>query len=157
MIDRHGGAGRYSAQQRQRFYRVGVREFFRLDAVTGPRIETLGDCGAFSYVNDHVPPYTADQVIDFYEQTGFDAGVSVDHVIPIFDDSGQLELVDSPWKQRYELTLKLAEEFLDRHRARGVSFEPVGVAQGWNPASYADAVRQLQELGYKRIAIGGLV
>jgi hypothetical protein len=157
MIDSHGGAGRYSAQQRQRFYRVGVREFFRLDAGRGPRIETLGDCGAFSYVNDQVPPYTADEVIDFYEQTGFDAGVSVDHVIPIFDDSGQMEMVDSPWKERYELTLRLDEEFLNRHRVRGCSFEPVGVAQGWNPTSYADAVCHLQALGYERIAIGGLV
>ena len=50
MIDRYEGAGRYSAQQRQRFYRVGVREFFRLDSVSGPRIETMGDCGAFSYI-----------------------------------------------------------------------------------------------------------
>ena len=157
MIDSHGGAGRYSAQQRQRFFRVGVRKFFRLDEVDGPRIETLGDCGAFTYVNDPVPPYTADEVIDFYEQTGFDAGVSVDHVIPVFDDSGQMELVDSPWKDRYKLTLKLAEEFLDRHRERGCSFEPVGVAQGWSPSSYAEAVSRLQEMGYERIAIGGLV
>jgi hypothetical protein len=157
MIDRHGGAGRYSAQQRQRFYREGVRKFFRLDEVEGPRIETLGDCGAFSYIDDPVPPYTVDEVIDFYEQTGFDAGVSVDHVIPIFDDSGQLELVDSPWKDRYELTLTLAEDFLDRYQARGCNFEPIGVAQGWNPESYAGAVSRLQGFGYERIALGGLV
>ena len=38
------------------------------------------------------------------------------------------------------------------------SFEPVGVAQGWSPVSYADVGREsLQDLGYERIAIGGLV
>lgn len=157
MIDRHGGAGRYSAQQRQRFYRVGVREFFRLDEVNGPRIDTLGDCGAFSYINDPKPPYSPDEVIDFYEQTGFDAGVSVDHVIPIFDGTGQMELIDSPWKDRYDLTMELAEEFLIRHRQRECDFEPIGVAQGWSARSYKNAVSRLQEMGYQRIALGGLV
>jgi hypothetical protein len=157
MIDRFGGAGRYSAPQRQRFYRVGVREFFRLDAVEGERIETLGDCGAFSYVNEPEPPYSVDEVIDFYEQTGFDGGLSVDHVIPAFDSDAQLALVDSPWKGRFELTLELAAAFLTQHRARRCKFQPIGVAQGWSTASYAKAVDQLQKIGYRRIALGGLV
>src|SRR4051794_13863007 len=76
-----GGAGRYSAQQRQRLYREGIREFFRLDSVSGPRLETLGDCGAFTYFKDEEPPYSVDEVLDFYEGCGFDAGLSVDHVI----------------------------------------------------------------------------
>src|SRR5436190_6728353 len=63
-----GGAGRYSAQQRQRLYRVGVREFFRLNDAPGPRITTMGDCGAFTYVREERPPYTVDEVIDFYEE-----------------------------------------------------------------------------------------
>src|ERR1700761_4873811 len=50
-----GGAGRYSAQQRQRLYREGIREFFRLDAVESERIDTIGDCGAFQYVRETVP------------------------------------------------------------------------------------------------------
>jgi len=157
MIDRHRGAGRYSAQQRQRFYRVGVREFFRLDSAPGGRIETLGDCGAFSYRDDPAPPYGTDEVINFYESTGFDAGVSVDHLIPDFEDGAQTRLIDSPWRERYELTLRLAEEFIERHRERGCGFEPVGVAQGWSAASYAEAVAQLCRMGYERIALGGLV
>ena len=65
-----GGAGSYSAQQRQRLYREGIREFFRLDAGDGPRIDTIGDCGAFQYVREPAPPYTVDEVIDFYEGCG---------------------------------------------------------------------------------------
>ena len=76
-----GGAGRYSAQQRQRLYRVGIREFFRLDDAPGPRIDTIGDCGAFTYVREDVPPYSVDDVIDFYDGIGVDAGLSLDHVI----------------------------------------------------------------------------
>src|SRR6185437_7475744 len=48
-------------------------------------------------------------------------------------------------------------EFLALSRTRKVRFEPLGVAQGWSPASYAAAVRSLQEIGYKRIALGGMV
>lgn len=154
MID---GTGRYSAQQRQRFHRVGVREFFRLDSTAGIRISTLGDCGAFTYIDEEIPPYSSDQVLSFYERAGFDAGVSVDHVIPIYEEGASAKTVASPWRERYALTLRLAEEFLARHRELGCTFQPVGVAQGWSTATYAAAVAQLQELGYRRIAIGGLV
>jgi hypothetical protein len=157
MIDRHGGAGRYTAPHRQRFYREGVRNFFRLDQVRGPRIETLGDCGAFTYIGDEVPPYSTDEVISFYDENEFDAGVSVDHVITAFEGGAQTQLIDSPHKPRYDLTLRLAEEFLGRHRERGCSFTPVGVVQGWSAQTYAAAVSSLQEMGYERIAIGGLV
>ena len=154
-----GGAGKYSAQQRQRLYREGIREFYRLDAGDGPAIDTIGDCGAFQYVRDPAPPYTIDQVIDFYEGCGVDAGISLDHVILGFQLHPPLseDMLPPEWSQRQQLTLDLAAEFLARHRARNCSFEPVGVAQGWSPASYAQSVLTLQGLGYDRIAIGGLV
>jgi hypothetical protein len=156
MIDRHAGAGRYSAQQRQRFHRRGVRDFFRLDEVGGPRIDTLGDCGAFTYIDDVEPPYSSAEVLEFYQRNHFDAGVSVDHVIPIYVPDPEQE-VDPMWVDRYALTLRLAAEFLELHRDSDCSFQPVGVAQGWSTRSYAAAVGELQDLGYARIAIGGLV
>ena len=61
------------------------------------------------------------------------------------------------WPQRQQLTLDLAEEFLGRHRARGCTFEPVGVAQGWSPVELRGVGAALQDIGYERIAIGGLV
>ena len=71
------GVGKYSMPQRQRLYRLGVHDFFRLP----DDVETMGDCGAFNYVNEPEPPYTVDEVLDFYEHCGFQAGVSVDHII----------------------------------------------------------------------------
>src|SRR3954465_9659095 len=111
-----GGAGRYSAQQRQRLYRVGIREFFRLDEALGPRIDTMGDCGAFSYVREETPPYSVDEVIDFYEECGFDAGLSLDHVVLGFELNPPLsaDLLPPQWVRRRELTLALADEFLCR-------------------------------------------
>ena len=49
------GSGRYTLAQRHRFYRVGVREFFRLG---DSKLKTMGDCGAFSYIREPVPPVT---------------------------------------------------------------------------------------------------
>lgn len=154
----HGAAGRYSAQQRQRLYRVGIREFFRLDRAGSP-IATLGDCGAFSYIRERTPPYSVDEVIDFYEGLGMDAGLSVDHVVLGFSLDAALseDLLPPAWCERQQITLDLAADFLRRHGARGCRFEPVGVAQGWSPASYAHAVAELQHIGYRRIALGGLV
>jgi len=136
-----GGAGRYSAQQRQRLYRVGIREFFRLTGEHA-RIRTLGDCGAFSYVRQEEPPYTVDDVIDFYDAAGVDAGISLDHVILGFSlqDTLDDDTLRSEWKRRQALTLERAEEFLRRRDARGCRFEPVGVAQDRHhqPARRAD-------------------
>ena len=155
-----GASGKYTLAQRHRLYREGVRQFFRLAAAPGLPLLTMGDCGAFSYVNDDVPPYSPDDVIDFYDDCGFDLGISVDHVIfgyaPAADGDTDHPQRDG-WLARQQLTLSLAAEFLARCRIRGACFEPMGVAQGWSPASYAAAVSELQKIGYQRIAIGGMV
>ena len=49
------------------------------------------------------------------------------------------------WAARQQLTLDLAAEFLARCRTRKSAFEPVGVAQGWSPASYAQGSRRTAE------------
>lgn len=155
-----GGSGKYTLAQRQRLYRDGVRRFFRLDSKPGQAMQTMGDCGAFNYVREEAPPYTPDQVIDFYEQCGFDLGISVDHVILGYDptaDHHQDHPQRATWLARQRLTLDLAAEFLARSKSRNVRFEPIGVAQGWSPGSYASAVRELRSIGYARIAVGGMV
>lgn len=147
------GAGKYSEPQRQRMYRLGVERFFRLP----PGMESLGDCGAFNYASESEPPYTVAEVVDFYEGCGFQAGVSMDHIILGYDDESALEDVESEWVRRHELTLRLAKEFLHEVERRGRPFQPVGAAQGWSPQSYRESVSQLQEMGYRRIALGGMV
>jgi hypothetical protein len=147
------GVGKYSMPQRQRLYRLGVRGFFRLP----PGVESLGDCGAFTYINESEPPYTVTEVIDFYEQCGFDAGVSVDHVIFGYRRPPHRSDPPEEWVQRRRLSLRYAEKFLEGVVDRGATFQPIGAAQGWDPVSYADSVRELQDMGYTRIALGGMV
>jgi hypothetical protein len=162
IVDGLGGASRYTFAQRHRLYRVGIRRFFRLDRPELPPMETLGDCGAFTYVNEEVPPYTVDEVIDFYEGCGFDLGISVDHVILGYLDAseqipGVAEEVPDEWPARQEITIELAGEFWRRVADRRCRLTPLGVAQGWDPASYSRAVQELQQMGYSRIALGGMV
>ncbi|ORM08372.1 tRNA-guanine transglycosylase DpdA [Prescottella equi] len=147
------GVGKYTMAQRQRLYRLGVERFFRLPE----GVATLGDCGAFNYVGETEPPYTVEEVLDFYEECGFQAGVSVDHIILGYQKPGAK--VDPPedWVERRKISLRYAEDFLDVVRTRKSRVEPVGAAQGWDPESYADSVRELQSMGYQRIALGGMV
>jgi hypothetical protein len=151
-VDGYGGAGRYTAAQRHRLFRLGVHEFFRL-----PKgLKVIGDCGGFSYVAEDVPPVTVEEVIDFYENLGVDEGVSVDHVILDYQPDPTSE-PEEEWLDRQALTLELAAEFFVEHSSRDCCFTPMGAAQGWSPESYAASVQRLQEIGYRRIALGGLV
>jgi hypothetical protein len=149
---------RYSFAQRQRFFRQGVREFLRLNNGTKTRIEILGDCGAFSYKDQELPPFTVDEVIGFYEQCDFDYGISVDHVILDYDPRYDDDI--KPAKamvNRQALTLEYASDFLSKSKKGRYRYRPLGVAQGWSPKSYAYSVRKLQTMGYTYIAVGGLV
>lgn len=152
-------SGRYSIAQRNRLMLLGAKEFFRVAAVPWGDLPIMGDCGAFTYVREEKPPFTVDQVIRFYVDCDVDLAMSVDHVIlayqPVWDDS----LLGAPAdvRERQDLTLDLAREFLDCHRTERLRFIPLGVAQGWSPRSYAASVKALQAMGYTYIALGGMV
>ncbi|WP_042176392.1 tRNA-guanine transglycosylase DpdA [Streptomyces sp. NBRC 110035] len=147
------GAGKYSAPQRERLYRLGVRNFFRLPDTCS----TIGDCGAFNYIDEERPPYEVDEVLDFYGRCGFDAGISIDHIIFGYIPEESDAEPESAWVERQEISLELAEDFITATHAQGARFEPVGAAQGWGPDSYAHSVAELQKMGYRRIALGGMV
>ncbi len=124
----HGRRGRgYTLAQRQRFHRVGIREFFRLRK---SKLETMGDCGAFSYIREPVPPVSPEEVFNFYEECGFDYGVSVDHIIGVFRPdldrtrSGVDSALDN-WRKRQEITLQLARDFWRLCQKRNPRFEPI--------------------------------
>ncbi len=123
----------------------------------------MGDNGAFSYVKEYEPPFSVDEVLHFYTECHVDYGISVDHVIlqynPVWDQQGSLWKSDrlEEARRRQLLTLGLAEQFIKMHRKERLPFVPLGVAQGWSPGSYSQAIRDLQKMGYKYIALGGLV
>jgi hypothetical protein len=169
IVDGAGSStSKYTFSQRQRLFRLGIRDFLRLDDTPGGRrLETMGDCGAFTYVREDFPPFSPDDVLQFYSVCGFDLGMSVDHaILDYFPDEEQIALdgVDPEREeavarcdQRQKITLELASEFWELHRSQRCDFTPMGVAQGWSPASYAHAVEKLQKIGYTTIALGGMV
>jgi queuine/archaeosine tRNA-ribosyltransferase len=154
-----GESGRYTLAQRHRLLREGAKEFFRVGA---RKLEIMGDCGAFSYLKEKIPPVTPDEVIDFYDACGFDYGVSIDHIIlayqPDYDRAiPGLDCVPEEWRERQEITIELAAKFFTCHKQRKCKFHPIGAAQGWSPRTYAHCVEELQKIGYRRIGMGGMV
>jgi hypothetical protein len=134
-----------SQGKRERINAMGVHRMLRV-----PReFPIMGDCGAFDYIMEDVPPYTTADVLDYYTRLDFDFGVSVDHLI--------VTATEHQKKERYELTIENAEDFLKEHRKAKLNWEPIGAVQGWDPKSYAKAAAKYVKMGYKYIGLGGLV
>lgn len=168
IVDGTGSAGtaKYTQAQKRRVLREGVKAFFRAENHRWGPLSFMGDCGAFTYVKEPKPPYTVDEVIEFYDKCGFDYGISVDHVIlewkpeweqDMFARASGDEGIPKAMRDRQDLTLELAREFFTTVKRGKLGFTPVGVAQGWGPRSYAHAVEQLQKIGFRYIALGGMV
>ena len=138
--------------------RGGVHAFFRFPKTR----KIIGDCGAFQFIDDPVPPYTNEEIYAYYERLGFDLGISLDHVIVEFDlryDEGQELFKFDPtddMKLRFRLSLDNAKELLHLTSRRNAKFKPIGSVQGWSPSSYHTGVRELIDAGYDYIAIGGV-
>jgi hypothetical protein len=136
----------------------GIGAFLRLPS----DVPVMGDCGAFQYLESAKPPYTCDEICDYYQDLGFDYGITLDHIVIQFDEEYDAEttlLSKTPtddMRYRYELSLENAENMLRLVKRRKCSFIPVGSAQGWSPKSYAAGVDRLARAGFKYVALGGV-
>ena len=133
IVGDHRVKGKYNESQAMRFYRVGVREFLRLNDTKYDTMPIFGDCGAFSYAQADIPPYSPEEIVEFYNSCSFTHGCSVDHII--FDYSENyvgLEGGSEDARRRFDITLDNANTFLKAHRAQNSSFVPLGVVQGWS-------------------------
>lgn len=132
-----------------------VRKHFKLL----PSQWAFGDCGAFSYVAEDEPTISVEQAVCLYDLYEFDLGASVDH-IPVAEvrtDAGKRTLPEDERRRRMCLTRDNAERFLALHRERGAKFLPVGVIQGLVAKDYAQQLGEYTEMGYRYVALGGLV
>lgn len=156
-------AGRYTKELRELIKRDGARSLFRLDRTPATRrLQTMGDCGAFAHQDSPRAAYGVEDTVAFYDACQFDLGISPDVVIrdylPDLDqDLFGWDAVPAPLRDRRELTLSLAEAFFQSVRRERCRFTPLGVAQGWSPGSYAKSVAALQAVGFRYIALGGMV
>ena len=159
VVGGHVKSGKYSEGQAMRFKREGARKFLRFEEKDYPNTVMWGDCGAFAYVNEENPPYSVDDIIEFYADGQFTHGCSVDHIIFQFQDNDfDLTFDDKEVRRRQEITLSNAAEFITKSRTRiGNHFTPVGVVHGWSPASMANAASEMVKMGYNYLALGGMV
>ena len=158
IVGDHRFPGKYTPSQAMRFRRDGARKFLRLDTPSLQHLPIFGDCGAFSYVGEQIPPYTPAEILEFYSDAGFTHGCSVDHIIFDFDreESGPVAGSEDA-RTRFDITLENAREFIRLSPDLGSGFTPMGVVQAWSPSSLAEAAVRLEKMGYEYLAIGGLV
>ena len=149
----------YTSAQTRRIKMQGIKRFLRY--YDG---EIFGDNGAFSYHMLDEPPYSVSETVAFYEKCKFNYGMSVDHIIfeydKRFDTDGEFDdnyKVTEKMQTRYDITINNAKEFLKECNKQKVNFHPIGVVQAWSPNSMKKASRELIDMGYTYIAIGGLV
>jgi len=159
VADAPGAKGKYTQPEAQRFRREGARAFLRLDAPRFVHMPIFGDCGAFAYHREKIPPYTPEDMASFYEDACFTHGCSVDHIIFDFDETLTHGLFggSSEARRRFDITLANAEAFLASTKRMSNHFTPLGVIQGWSPGSMAEAARRLELMGYRYLALGGTV
>jgi Queuine tRNA-ribosyltransferase len=149
---------RYSTSEEQRLLRDGVRKFLRMDASKYKNSMLMGDCGAFAYADLEKPAFSPEEVCEFYNDANFTHGISPDHIIFACDEENPpASAMDSSVTDRFDITLTNAAEFLKLTQAEDSAYEPLGAVQGWSPDSMANAARNLEKMGYRYLAIGGLV
>ena len=149
---------RYKPSQTQEVLREGIRKFLRYDGKKFKDKILMGDCGSFAYADQPKPAFEPWEVADFYLTAGFSHGCHPDHIIFDFDKTNPSnKKINKNAVERFEITLSNAEEFLKITKNEAPKFEPIGVVQGWSPASMAQAAKSLEKMGYKYLAIGGLV
>ena len=156
IVGDHRFPGKYSEAQAHRFRRIGARAFLRFNEEKNRNKKIFGDCGAFSYHKLDSPPYSPEDIIEFYEDGQFTHGCSIDHIIFEFNrDNAVTPSKDA--EERSKITIDFAERFIDVWRRRDSQFVPIGIVQGWSPKSMGDAAESLVKLGYDYLALGGMV
>ncbi|BBM87126.1 tRNA-guanine transglycosylase DpdA [Candidatus Uabimicrobium amorphum] len=66
-----------SKKKKQLVESLGIHAYLRCPK----EVPVMGDCGAFGYLNEYNPPYTTEEIIDYYERLDFNYGVTIDHLI----------------------------------------------------------------------------
>lgn len=160
LAQRCTGKGTLSRLDPDKAARGDLRKQMRIPK----RLLLFGDCGAFSYAFEDEPPFSPEEAARLYARFGFDVGASVDHIplaeIVAEDEHGKLvrkTLTDEERRRRMSLTSRNAEAFLATCRQKQYQFVPLGVIQGIDTGSYVRCVHAYIDMGYRHIALGGLV
>ena len=131
----------------------GIQKFLRWD---GP---VIGDSGAWLYKYEEEPPISVKELLDYYVKIKIPIGTHLDHMIlkTIRVDGHKRELTQREKEKRWKVNLYNAREtmeLLNKEKFNGLQI--IGVVQGWDVESYRVAARQLLEMGYDYLGVGGI-
>ena len=131
----------------RRIMEQGIHDFLHLP----PNFEIMGDCGAFGYIEQDEPPFGTKETLDYYINCRFNYGVSIDHlIVPKFAEQNE---------KRWQITVDNAREMYNLWKSKDEylsNLRIIGIAQGWDVPSYRRSVRELLNIGYDYIGVGGL-
>jgi tRNA-guanine family transglycosylase len=133
-------------------------------AVTPKRVKTLrqqirfsgtiiGDSGAHSYRALDEPPFTCQDILEFYANGEFNYGMTLDMVASPWVRSGGL--TNTELEHRLQMTIANAEKCLALQARYQYPVELLGVVQGWDAESYRRCAKEILKLGFKYLAIAG--
>ncbi|QYZ78050.1 hypothetical protein E2N92_00695 [Methanofollis formosanus] len=139
-----------TAQENKKKYAAikekGIHQFFGLP----DSFPIMADCGAFSYINEEVPPYQTSNILEIYSELGFNYGVSIDHlVVEAFK-----EKKDERMKITFQNGLAAFDEWKKKYRD---DFQLLVSVQGYEINDYLRMYHKFLEYGITHMAIGGLV
>jgi hypothetical protein len=110
----------------------------------------MGDCGAFGYVEEKVPPYDPVETLKYYRDLGFNYGVTVDHlVVPQFEKDKDFRM-----RLTFENGIKAFEEWSKNYRK---DFQLIVAVQGWEIKDYIKMYEDYLKHGIRHFGFGGLV
>ena len=81
--------------KKEKAKQLGIHRYLRLPQ----NAPVLGDCGAFNYILEENPPYNTEEILKYYEELGFNYGVSIDHLIVpgILKRNRYIKLIEKEW------------------------------------------------------------
>ena len=129
----------------ERALREGIHKVLRLPQ----DFEILGDCGAFGYVEEKLPPFDPIETLEYYSGLGFNYGVSVDHlVVTQFEKDREARMqitYDNGVKAYHEWSKKFKQDF-----------QLLLAVQGQDIRDYLNMYENYIRLGATHLAFGGL-
>jgi len=135
--------------ENKRKYRWALREGIHKVLHLPESFEIMGDCGAFGYVKQKIPPYDPIETLEYYRMLGFNYGVTVDHlVVPQFVKDKDLRM-----KITFENGIKSYEKWIKEFKD---DFQLIVAVQGWDVEDYIKMYEAYLKRGIMHLGFGGL-
>lgn len=131
----------------QRHYLISLA-FWKASYERPDDSHVLWDCGAWTYRNAIIPPWSAEQTAEMYSTLALpgDFITSPDHIIPPGADRAEQ-------LRRMQISQTNAERFL---AACPAHLTPVAAVHGLRTEERIENAKQLLAMGYKHLAYGGV-